>query len=486
MSSRGELLENVAAQGLARVLAIGANTVLILVVARVMGAAGFGGFSYVLAFTAIAVVGADLGTTAVLARGLAQVSGDERAAYLGNFILMRVALVVAASIGAVAAAFAWPRDQFIALLLVAAGLPFLSSRFFEPIYQVYGRPWLSLWSNLALAAAQLLLAVLVWARPGMSVMELTAGFLAGNVVYTGVAAAMMLRLVRPRLKPRRRLFGPIIAMAAPLGVSSVFTTIVYRADVLILGHLRGVVEVGQYSAAGRFLDLAVFASITVITPLIPILSRDILQERHRALERCRTLVQLAGVCSLPVAIAMPTLAPSLIGIVFGPAYLAATDAMTILSWNFVLIVLTLIGSSVNIAIGEVKHGYWNAAVAAGVNLGLNFWLIPRYGMTGAAWAALGGQLSMMLVSHYYTFSRFGVIYAARDWSRIALACVALAIALQATRFLGTWPSAVLSLGLYAILVARLGLFPREALVAMLEARRARARRHGDDRGEHLR
>ena len=474
MSVAHQFTVNVIAQGLARMLSIASNLVLILVVARMMGTEAFGGFSYVLAFTSIAVALADLGTTAVLARGLAHHVEEERSAYLGNFLTLRLVLVGVVALGALAVALAWPHDLLYALLIIAIGLPVMASRFFEPIYQVYGRPWLSLWSNMVFGVTQLLLAGLVWAYPNMDVTRLTAGFVVSNLAYTIVALGMMLRLVRPRLRADRSLLKAIVLVAAPLGVGSIFTTVISRADVIILEHLRTSSEVGLYSAAYRILDLAVFLAITLVTPLIPILSREIVEDPRRALERCRLFMQVAGVCALPVAIVVPSVAEELLALILGQAYVPAAGALSILVWNFVLIVLTLLGSTINLANGEVRHGYWNTPLAAVVNLGLNFWLIPRYGIEGAAWSALGGQISMMLVSQYYTLARFGRVYDLHVWMRIALACAAMALTLLLTRGLGPWPSAALSLILYATLVIRLRLFPRQILEALRKARADRA------------
>lgn len=475
MSLAHQFTVNVIAQGLARVLSIAANLALTLAVARLMGTAAFGGFSYVLAFITIAVALADLGTTAVLARGLSQQKDAERAAYLGNFLFMRLLLMVIVALGAIAVALCCAHKLLPALLIAAAGLPALATRFFEPIYQVYGKPWLSLWSNMVFGIGQLILAGLVWLYPQMDLTLLIAGFVASNLAYTLVALGMMLKLVRPRLRPNCLLLKAIVMVAAPIGVSSLFTTVISKADVIILEYLRTASEVGLYSAAYRILDLAVFMAITLVTPLIPILSHEIVVDRDMALKRCRLFFQVAGVCTLPVAIVTPVVGEPLITLVLGAAYLPATGVLNILVWNFVLIVLTLLGSTINLANGEVKHAYWNTPLAAAVNLGLNFWLIPRLGIEGAAWSALAGQISMMLVSHYYTLARFGMVYDPRIWLRILLACAALALCLLLTQGLGPLPSAIVALALYVLLVAKLGLFPREIVEALRQARANRAR-----------
>jgi len=472
MSLARQFAVNVVAQGLARVLSIGANLVLLIVVARSMGTAFFGQYSYVLAFSTIAVALADLGTTAVLARGLAQ-HDESRASYLGNFLLMRLAMALLVMVGAAGVAFALPHNLLAALLISAIGLPVLATRFFEPVYQVYGKPWLSLWSNLVFGIAQLIMAALVWLMPSISIAQLSAGIVLTNFVYTVVALMMMLTLVKPSMRPHRELLGEILRVAAPLGVGSIFTTVILRADVIILEHLRTSAEVGLYSAAYRILDLAVFLAITAITPLIPILSGQIAKDKKAALVTSRMAAQVAGVCTLPAAIIVPTLAPTVIAAVLGPNFAGAVEPLNVLVCNFVLIMFALLSSCINLANGEITHAYWNTPLACAINLSLNFWLIPRIGIVGAAWATVGSQFAMLVVSQFYMITRFGNLYEFRTWSRLLLACAVLWLSLQATHGLGPWASSALSLAVYIGLVGWFGLFPKQIVNTVREARARR-------------
>lgn len=473
-SSSAQLIVNMLAQGLARVLSLSSNLVLVLVVARVTSVQFFGEFSYVLAFITIAVAVADMGTTAVLARGLALHEGEARERYVGNFLLMRLALVLAVMLGGAVAASLRTGDVRAAMLVAVIGLPALASRFFEPVYQVGQKPWLSLWTNLAFGVSQLLLALWVFLNPDVSLVALTGGIVISNVAYALIAIFLMVRIVRPRLVADPGAMRTMLAVAAPIGVSALFTTVISRADVLMIDHYLGSIEVGIYSAAYRILDVAIFVAITLATPLIPYLTHEIASDRGRALDRCRSIVLFALVGALPVAIVTPFVAPVVVEWLLGPRYAPAVAPLVVLVWNFVLIVVTLIGSSINLAIGEVAHGYWNTPLAAAVNLALNIVLIPSFGIVGAAVAALCGQVSMMAVSHYFTFTRFGTIYSAGGLLRCAAAGAALwATLLVLTRWMPPVFAAVCALTVYGAAAVALGLIPTGTLREVIEARRRR-------------
>ena len=468
---------NVAAQGLARVLSIGANLALILVVARLLGIETFGRFSYVLAFITVAATLADLGTTAVLARGLALLEGASRAHYLGNYILMRLVLLVLVMAGCIGVAWWLPHAGVqAALLIVAFGLPVLASRFFEPVYQVIGRPWLSLWPNLAFGLAQLGVVALVVADRTMPIAKLTMLFVASNAVYAAVAVALMLRHVRPNWTPDRALLRDILRLAAPMGVGALFTTLAIRLDVFVLERLHGAVVLGHYSAAYRILDLAVFFAVTLTTPLIPILAREIRADRAAALARTRLFVQGACALVLPVAIVVPSVAHELVTAVFGAPYAAAAAPLSVLVWDVMLVVLALIGTAVNLANGEVDHAYWVAPGSALVAVALNAALVPSHGAVGAAWAALGTQAAMLAGSHYYTLTRFGNIYEPRAWRRIAGCCGLLVVLLLVLQPLGAVWAALIATAVYAVVALATDTLPLATMWGtLIEARAARRR-----------
>lgn len=477
MSGPHRLAANVAAQGIARVMSILTNLALVLVVARLMGTEVFGHFSYVLAFITVAATLADLGTTAVLARGLALLEGQARAHYLGNYVLMRGALAFLVMLGALAVAVWVPHAERLALLIAAFGLPVLASRFFEPVYQVVGQPWLSLWPNLAFGVAQLcLVAAVVW-KPDMPLWLLTTGFVASNGVYTAVAIALMFRHVRPNWQPDRALLTDILRLALPMGVGALFTTLAIRMDVFVLERIHGAVILGHYSAAYRILDLAVFFAVTVTTPLIPILSREIVHSRAAALARAQLFVQATCALALPAAIIVPTIATELVTLVFGAPYAPAAAPLSILVWNVLLVLVALIGTAVNLANGEVNHAYWVAPGGALVAAGLNAWLVPRYGAVGAAWAALGTQAAMVAGSHYYTFARFGNIYEPRAWRRIGACCALLVVVLFSLQpLVGHLWAAAAALAVYGAVALKTGTLPLGMLWrTLIEARAARRR-----------
>jgi O-antigen/teichoic acid export membrane protein len=103
---------------------------------------------------------------------------------------------------------------------------------------------------------------------------------------------------------------------------------------------------------------------------------------------------------------------------------------------------------------------------AAVNVGLNFWLIPRFGMVGAAVSTLAAYVALFVGMTAYAQSVYRVAY---QWRRVVTA-VGAAVALDVAARAGglpLGPSFVL-VAAYPLALAALGFF--------LPAERARIRR----------
>jgi O-antigen/teichoic acid export membrane protein len=85
------------------------------------------------------------------------------------------------------------------------------------------------------------------------------------------------------------------------------------------------------------------------------------------------------------------LAGALVQLVFGGSYAPAGAPLRILLWCIPVGLLRSVAHSALIARGRQDQLLLSVAWAAGINLILNFALIPRWGMTGAAIATVGTE-----------------------------------------------------------------------------------------------
>jgi O-antigen/teichoic acid export membrane protein len=137
------------------------------------------------------------------------------------------------------------------------------------------------------------------------------------------------------------------------------------------------------------------AASSLYTVLLPLSSRRASRVYFRRL-LWRT-VMLAGVAAGFVLIVGPLVEP-VIRLVLGEEYVAAADAVRIITWCFPLIVLSVWTTQVYDATGYQWVNIINGVVMTAVNVGLCWWWIPTRGPAGAAMAMVCTYVAAMAAS----------------------------------------------------------------------------------------
>jgi O-antigen/teichoic acid export membrane protein len=98
------------------------------------------------------------------------------------------------------------------------------------------------------------------------------------------------------------------------------------------------------------------------------------------------------VVALPLALLTGLVASSLITLLFGDGYSGASIAYQILVWSMPLAALNTVATGALRASGEERWLLSVFAAGALVNVGLNLWVIPAFGIEGAATVTVATEL----------------------------------------------------------------------------------------------
>jgi len=450
---------NVVAQGIGRGATFGANLLVFVLVARLGGAEFFGQYSYALSFLAVAVAVADFGMTSVLGKDIAQVEAS--AVYWGNYLVLRLAISVVVTILALAALPFLAADIRPVLGVGALFIPFLASRFFEPIYQVFHSPWYSSATSLVYGGSFILLSGLAFLlRPSLLGLILAYGL--ANAVYLATAFGISLRVLRPRFVFAWPWLKRILAVAAPLGIASIFTIIAGRAAIFILEDLRSMAEVGLFNAAFKFVELTAMGAAMITGPFIPIYAARIDRDRAVLKEEFSLTLEILAVLGIPVALLCPLVSAEVLCLLYGPAFVPAAPILGILAWVGLLICYSLFFTALAVALGVVNFASWSTGAAALLSISLNYLFIPSQGAVGSAWAALLCEIFLMSITAGYVIRNFGNVVRTGVWLKIAAVNAGLCLLLHLRP--GWLPPVIHicgALGIYIGAVVLLHLLPRE-------------------------
>ncbi len=191
--------------------------------------------------------------------------------------------------------------------------------------------------------------------------------------------------------------------ALQLGVNAIIFVLLSKIDVIMLGKLIGDKAVAVY-------DTVVLLAFTVTLPFIALvkasevfmqaLVRD-KQEQRKYKENLKLAIHLSLAVVLFILIS-----PKELLHIFGMEYIVGYRALMIMAVGYVI--LCLMGTPIEVlnmnGHGKLSAGILVAAVI--VNIVLNRWLIPHYGLEGAAAATmvslmLSKLLGLIMVRHHY-------------------------------------------------------------------------------------
>jgi O-antigen/teichoic acid export membrane protein len=300
---------------------------------------------------------------------------------------------------------------------------------------------------ITVAAMVLAIAVLHWGAVGLVV---------GN--FTGTLLVYLVLLVYRReqlgLQFDRDLFRRMQRFGMPLVPSALALWTINFVDRVFVSWYKGTAEVGVYSAAVKIAGVITFVMVAFRTAW-PAFAYSIDDDRDAKLTYSFVLTYLLTFASW-LALTLGALAPWWVALLTNPRFQRAQEGVPILAFAgavYAGYTVLAIGS------GRARRTQFNWVVTgtgAAVNIALNFWLIPAYGMVGAAISTLAAYVTLFLGMTLYAQHVYRVDY---QWRRV-ITCVGVAVALTiAARAAGLpfVPSLLLVL-VYPLVLAALGFY----------------------------
>jgi O-antigen/teichoic acid export membrane protein len=252
------------------------------------------------------------------------------------------------------------------------------------------------------------------------------GIIVGNLSGTLVLYMVLLAYRReqlglqfdPKLLRALNRFGfPLMGAALALWVTNFGDRLMLSKLVHNVNRLN---EVGQYSLANK-ISGAMVLLFTAFQIAWPAFAYSIEDEKEAKRAYSFVLTYLMFIAAW-VALALSLFAPWIVRTLAQKhGYWPADKAIPALAYSSVFYAGFTV---VTIATGRTRQTQFNwvaAALAAALNFGLNLWLIPAYGMVGAAYATLAAYALLMAVRTWNAQRMYPVAY---QWRRVAVLLLA--------------------------------------------------------------
>ncbi|HEY3543912.1 MAG TPA: oligosaccharide flippase family protein [Gaiellaceae bacterium] len=300
------------------------------------------------------------------------------------------------------------------------------------------------------------------------------GLIVGNFTGTLIVYLALLAYRSEQLGAQfdRGLFRAMQKFGMPLVPSALALWTINFVDREFVIWYKGAAEAGVYSAAVKVAGVITFVMVAFRTAW-PAFAYSIDDDRDAKRTYSYVLTYLLTFASW-VSLALGALAPWLVELLTNPRYQRAEEGVALLAFAgavYAGYTVLAIGS------GRARKTQWNwvvTGIGAAANIGLNFWLIPRYGMVGAAISTAAAYAVLFAGMTVYAQSVYRVAY---QWRRV-VTCVGVGVGLTVAARAASLPLApsVLLVLAYPFALALLGFYlPAERkrlrkLIAMPSAR----------------
>lgn len=174
----------------------------------------------------------------------------------------------------------------------------------------------------------------------------------------------------------------------PLAFSAFFVSLYMKIDQLMIDAYLGKVALGVYTPVVNLSEAWYFVPMAIVTSVFPAIMNARRDDPLRYRRRLQNLYELMISLGLVVAIVMTFAAPWIYEWFYKPEFHAGAKVLAIHIWAGIFISLNVANGQYLIAEGYTRLLFIRSLLGAGVNIALNAWWIPDYGMVGAAYATV--------------------------------------------------------------------------------------------------
>jgi len=444
--------------------------------ARALGTAGYGVFSYAMGLTAFFIFFKNIGVDSILTREVARRPAERDRLFATSFWIEVGLLIVTAFLLLFVAPLlshipeALLLIPALAVMIIADDMKDLLIAFFRGIEKME-------WEAIVVVATNIVLvlfgfgALLISATPLYLALAYAASSVFGVLFAGGI---IFIRHIRGFFRSfDKDLIAPILRSAWPMAVSGLASLFLFNIDIIMLGYWRTVDDVGVYAAVQKIVGILAVIPALIATSTFPVFSRLAHQKDSAHMrEAMESVLRILFLFAVPLVLGGIVLSAPLLEFIFGAAYVSGASAMAVLLVSILAIFPLAIFTNFIFAYDEQRKTIIYPIVASLVNIGLNYVLIPKFGMIGASVATLTSNFIYVILMTRFclkieTFSFW------RGLPKILSAAALMAIFAWLIQALGlpVLLNVILSAGLYFIILKFLKEKSLEEILSMIRPAR---------------
>ncbi|EES4585823.1 flippase [Escherichia coli] len=362
-------------------------------VARYLGPGEFGAYNYSLSILTIMTPFLKLGIDNILVKEFVNNKESSETLISTSFVMKSVAGIILTGLLLVGYAIA-PSENALFVLIMSIGYIFQS-------LEVIGFYFQSIHENKKVTQCKLI-QLAVSSLVKIIAIKMGCALIVFVCLYTIDLVMLYLTLFLfykksknvPRLKINLYSNGcakKLFLESWPFILSGFAGLIYMRVDQIMIKNMISETALGEFSAAVRLSEVIYMLPNLILIVLFPVVTKVFAENKEKYIFIVRRLFDLMVVLALTLALPISIFANDIISMLYGSAYSTAGEILSIHVFCSIFVFIGIANSTwvINEKLGKIT--IYRTVLAAIINIVLNFFLIPKYGPIGAAYATCISQ-----------------------------------------------------------------------------------------------
>jgi O-antigen/teichoic acid export membrane protein len=399
MSLTRKVAYNTTFQFIGKIVSTLIGVVIVGLITRHFGQAGYGQYTTALAFVQFFAVIVDLGLYLTLIQEISNPAVDEHKA-IGNVFTIRLISALVFFVLAPLIALFFPYAPIVKQGIVLMSISFFFYTLAQVLIAIFQK-------NLrmdriivteVIGRIAFLATVILTVVTNQGLLWIIFGNIVFNLIYFLIIFFLSRGYTTFHLEIDWPYWKKIWQRAWPIALTSLLTLVYFKADTVILSVFRSESEVGIYGATYKVLEIIGTFPHMFLGLVLPVLTTAYLTNNRERFKRIyQKVFDFFLIISIPLIVGASFLADRVMVLIAGPEFLVSGAVLKILIWATAIIFFGSLFGYIILAIDKQKKMIPYYIITALLSLVLYFALIPEF----SYWAAAGITVFIELL--YYNF-----------------------------------------------------------------------------------
>jgi O-antigen/teichoic acid export membrane protein len=402
-------------------------------VARLIGVGNTGSYFFAITFTTIFTVVADFGFGPVLTREASKYP-DQAEKYFNTTLWTKIVFGLVTYVLVVLSAKALGYSEEVRSLINLSGVTMFFDNLQGAFFSVFRSRKNLIFESVAVVFSQVLTLVVgtVALLLKLPLIWLIAAYTIPSAIIVAYAGISLYRAygIRPRVQLDRPVFKMFVAMAAPFALAGILGRLYSYSDTLIMSKMLTPQDLGWWSVPYKITFAFQFIPVALSASVYPAMSSLVVSQPEKVGELFAKAWKYLFVIVFPLSFGLMAVAHPVIVRLYGEQFLPSIPVLRILLVSLIFSYLSIITGALLNATGRQSIQTVLVGIALVCNVLLNIILIPKYGIVGAAMAALIGNIVLWTLGFYFArrSAVFGSLRLLKNGTHIFVLSLLMAVA----------------------------------------------------------